>query len=181
MSRVNFGSKPLVYPMPVLIIASYDKDGNPNAMNAAWGGITDNNIISIALSSHKTTDNILERKAFTISMATEDYVKACDYVGVVSANKVSNKFEKAGFTAEKSQNVDAPIIKELPMTLECRLIDYENEVLRGEIVNVCAEETILTDGKIDPAKLKPITYDPCNHKYIALGKIVGDAFTTKEM
>ncbi len=177
MSRIDFGSKPFMYPMPVLIVATYDENGVPDAMNAAWGIVTDFDEISISMSSHKTTDNIEKTGAFTVSMATEDYVTACDYVGVESARKVPNKFEKAGFHATKSEKVNAPRIDELPMALECKFRSFENGILVGEIVNVTADESILTDGKIDPKKLKPICYDPVNSTYMKLGETVGKAFS----
>lgn len=176
MSRVDFGAKPWIFPMPVLIIGTYDENGVPNAMNAAWGTITDMNEITISLSSHKTTDNLLANREFTVSFATEDTVVACDYVGVVSANEVPNKFEVAGFHATKSERVNAPLIDELPMALECRVKSYEDEILVGEILNITADEKVLTDGKIDPKKLKPIAYDPVNHTYLTLGNVVGHAF-----
>ena len=117
--RKNFGSKPACYPMPVYIIGTYGADGTPNAMNAAWGGISEEEEISLCISAgHKTTANILEKKAFTVSMATADQIAACDYVGIVSGNKVPDKFAKAGFHAEKSAFVDAPIILELPLALD---------------------------------------------------------------
>lgn len=176
MSRVNFGAKPFIYPMPVLIVATYDENGVPNAMNAAWGTITDMNEITISMSPHKTTENLLKTGAFTVSIATEDTVVPCDYVGVESANKVPDKFAKAGFHATKSEFVNAPLINELPMALECKVKSYEDEILVGEIVNVCADESVLTEGKIDPKKLKPIAYDPVNHTYVGLGDVVGKAF-----
>lgn len=177
--RKNFGSKSWLYPMPVLIVAAYDERGKANAMNAAWGGIFTDETIGICLSEgHKTTKNILATKAFTVSMATADRVVACDYVGIVSGNKEPDKFAKAGFTAVRSVVVNAPIIQELPMTLECELVSYDEESnhLVGRIVNVSADEQILTDGKIDYRKLRPITYDPIHHHYIALGEVVGNAF-----
>lgn len=176
MSRIDFGAKPLLFPMPVLIIGTYDEDGTPNAMNAAWGMVTDFQEITISLSEHKTTENLRKTGAFTVSMATEDTVVVCDYVGVESANKVPDKFAKAGFHATKSTRVNAPLIDELPMALECKVKSFENGILVGEIVNVCAEESVLTDGKIDPKKLKPIAYDPCNNTYLGLGDVVGKAF-----
>ena len=176
MSRVNFGAKPFMYPMPVLIVATYDENGVPDAMNAAWGIITDMNEISISMSQHKTTDNLAKTGAFTVSIGTEDTVVACDYVGVESAAKVPDKFAKSGFHATKSEFVNAPLIDELPMALECKVKSFEDGILVGEIVNVNAEESILTDGKIDPSKLKPITYDPVNNIYIGLGSKVGHAF-----
>ena len=170
----------MCYPMPVYIIGTYNADGTPNAMNAAWGGISEEKEISICVDSgHKTTENILARKAFTVSMATAKYVTACDYVGVVSGSKEPDKFAKAGFHATKSEFVDAPLIDELPMAVECKLASYDPESCRlvGEIVNVSADESVLNgDGKVDPAKLQPITYDPMNHHYLALGEKVGHAF-----
>ena len=178
--RKNFGPKPAIYPMPVLILAAYGEDGIPNAMNAAWGGISEETEISMCISpEHKTTENILVRKAFTVSMATADYVEACDYVGIVSGNEVPDKVARAGFHTTKSQFVDAPLIDELPMAVECKLISYDPESCRlvGEIVNVSAQESVLNaEGFVDPAKLRPITYDAMNHTYLVLGEIVGNAF-----
>ena len=178
--RKNFGAKPMCYPMPVYIIGTYNADGTANAMNAAWGGISEDKEISICVSAdHKTTENILARKAFTVSMATVKTMTACDYVGIVSGNQEPDKFVKAGFHATKSEFVDAPLIDELPMAVECRLISYDPESCRlvGEIVNVSADESVLGEnGKVDPAKLQPITYDPMNHHYLVLGEAVGRAF-----
>jgi flavin reductase (DIM6/NTAB) family NADH-FMN oxidoreductase RutF len=178
--RKNFGAKPFLYPQPVLIIAAYDTDGTPDAMNAAWGGISDATQISMCLSpGHKTVKNILARGAFTVSMADAAHVVECDYVGIVSANNVPDKVERAGFHTTKSEFVDAPIIEELPMALECKLVSYDNDSGRlvGEIINVCADEKILSeDGKIDPSKLDPITFDPVNNAYLKLGEKVGNAF-----
>ena len=178
--RKNFGAKPICYPQPVFILATYDEKGVPNAMNAAWGGISDDEEISLCISAgHKTMANILLKKAFTVSMATAEYAVACDYVGIVSGNKEPNKFAKAGFHAVKSAFVDAPLIDELPMALECELISYDPETCRlvGRIVNVCAEEAVLGDnGKVDVTKLRPITYDPMSHHYLVLGESVGQAF-----
>lgn len=177
--KINFGTQTFMYPMPVLIIASYGPDGTPDAMNAAWGGIHDTNQIGICLSpEHKTVKNILDRKAFSVSMADAAHVAACDYVGIVSGNKEPAKVQKAGFTVIKSEIVDAPVINELPMALECKLVSYDENsgYMVADIVNVCADESVLTDGKIDPSKLNPITYDPVNHTYIKLGEVVGHAF-----
>ncbi len=177
MSRVSFGAKPIMFPQPVLIIGTYDENGVPNAMNAAWGITTDFAEITISLSDHKTTDNLKARKAFTVSMATEDTVIAADYVGIESGKDVPDKFARAGFHATKSEFVDAPLIDELPMALECRVKSFADGILIGEIINVCADESVITDGRIDPAKLKPITFDPANNTYTGLGKVVGKAFS----
>lgn len=178
--RKNFGAKPICYPQPVFIIASYDENGNPDAMNAAWGGISDDTQLALCLSAdHKTVKNILARGAYTVSMATASQVVACDYVGIVSGNKEPDKFAKAGFHAVKAEYVDAPLIEELPMALECRLISYDPGSCRmlGEIVNVCADESVLGEnGKVDVAKLQPITFDPMNNAYCVIGEKVGNAF-----
>ena len=175
--KKDFGSKSWLYPMPVLIVAAYDEQGVPNVMNAAWGGMFTDETIGICLSAgHKTTKNILATRAFTVSMATEDTVVGCDYVGIESGRKVPDKFARAGFHATKSEFVNAPLIDELPMALECKVKSFDNGILVGEIVNVCADESVLTDGKIDPKKRKPIAFDPVNNTYLAMGDKVGDAF-----
>ena len=179
--RKNFGAKPWTYPQPVFIIASYGADGTPNAMNAAWGGISDDNKLTMCLSAgHKTVKDILQRKAFTVSMADAEHVTACDYVGVVSGNNVPDKLARAGFHTTKAEQVDAPLIEELPMALECRLLNYDPETccLMGEIINVSADERVLDEnGKIDPAKFQPITFDPVHNTYRVIGDVVGKAFS----
>ena len=178
--RKSLGAKPLTYPQPVFIIASYDEAGTADAMNAAWGGISGGSQLTMCLSAgHKTVANILARKAFTVSMADAAHVVECDYVGVVSANDVPDKLARAGLHTTKSQRVDAPLIDELAMALECRLISYDQAtgVLTGEIVNVSVDESVLTpDGAIDVEKLDPITFDPANSAYLRLGQRVGSAF-----
>jgi len=178
--RKNFGSKPVCYPQPVFIIGTYDESGKPDAMNAAWGGISEENEVSICISEdHKTTENVLLKKAFTVSMGTADQLVACDYVGIVSGKKEPDKVAKAGWTAVKSEFVDAPLFAQLPMAMECELISYDPASCRlvGRIVNVSADESILNEkGVVDPAKLRPITFDPMNNAYLVLGEKVGNAF-----
>ncbi len=175
--RKNFGVKPWVYPQPVLMIGTYDENGKPNLMNAAWGGQYDANQVMLCLSSHKTTDNIKTTGAFTVSFATASTVVPCDYVGIVSAKKEPNKMEKAGFTTVKSEFVNAPLINELPLTLECKFLKCnEDGNVIGEIVNVSADESILTDGNVDYKKLDAIIFDPAAAAYIRLGDKVGNAF-----
>ena len=177
--KTSLGPRSTVYPEPVFIIATYNEDGTPNAMNAAWGGIANDKKVMVCIDrGHKTAYNIRKRKAFTIGIAEVDHVVACDYVGVVSGNDNPDKFAKAGFHATRSDLVDAPIIDELRMCLECRVESYDeiaDEMLIGEIVDIKADESVLTDGRIDPSKLEPIVYDPVNHDYYALGKKIGNA------
>ncbi len=178
--RKNLGAKPYTYPQPVFILAAYDENGVPDAMNAAWGGISDSTELSMCISAgHKTTKNILAKKVFTVSMADAKHVAACDYVGIVSANSVPDKFEKAGFHAVKSSFVDAPLIEELAVAVECRLKSYDPATghMVGEIVNVSVDESVLDEsGKVDVAKVQPITFDPFQNTYVVLGSVVGTAF-----
>ncbi|MGI6495756.1 MAG: flavin reductase family protein [Kiritimatiellia bacterium] len=178
--KKNLGVKSWLYPMPVLIIGSYDEEGRPNAMNAAWGGISLEDRISICVDdAHKTTANVLRRKAFTVHVADAANVVACDYVGIVSGNDNPEKFAASGFTAQKSAFVDAPVIAELPMVLECELLSYDKEDCRmvGKIANVAIDERCLdAEGKVDLSKLDPITFDPVNHAYLRLGEVVANAF-----
>lgn len=178
--RKDFGSKTWLYPMPVLIVAAYDELGVPNAMTAAWGGIYTDNMIGVCLDEgHKTTQNILATKAFTVSVGNVDFVEACDYLGLVSGDKVPDKLSRAGFHLVSSQYVAAPIIEELPLTLECEMLSYDQEGnhLVGRIVNVSADESILTEGCIDITKLRPIVYDTVMHQYREVGEVVGKAFS----
>ncbi|MBR5515397.1 MAG: flavin reductase [Clostridia bacterium] len=178
--KKNIGAKAMLYPMPVLIIGSYDENYIPDAMNAAWGGISEEKEISICVSpEHKTTENILKRSAFTVSCADAKNVVEADFVGLVSANDMPDKIEKCGWNAVKSNNVDAPLFDELPFTLECKLISYDEESCRlvGEIVNIAVDEEILNNGRIDLTKFKPIVYDSSNHNYLTLGEAVGKAFS----
>lgn len=177
--RKNFGKKTWFYPMPVLIVGSYDEQGNADAMNAAWGGVYDANQIMISLSAgHKTTKNIKAKGEFTVSFADAANVVAADYVGMESANDVPNKLEKAGWHAEKSGTVDAPIIKELPLALECKLVKFnEDGNVIGEIVGISADESILgADGEVDPKLFKALGLDPVSNEYRVMGEAVGHAF-----
>lgn len=178
--RKNFGVKTWVYPMPVFIVGTYDEDGTPNAMNAAWGGIYDTNLVMVCLADeHKTTENIKKTGAFTLSFATSKMVVPCDYVGIVSANDCPDKFDKAGFHALKSEFVNAPIIEELPVTVECNLLKFnEDGICIGQIVNISADESVLDEqGKVDAKKLDPIVYDSVSHAYWNFGEKVGQAFS----
>ena len=178
--RKNLEAKTYLYPMPVLIVGTYDENGNPNAMNAAWGGIYDTFQVMVCLAhDHKTTENIKKNKAFTVSFGTVNTVASCDYVGIVSANDVPDKFERAGFHAIRSERVNAPVIEELPMAVECKLIKFnEDGICIGEIVGVSADDSILDEnGKVDAKKLDPIIYDSAKHFYWSFGEKVGNAFS----
>lgn len=178
--RKDFGVKTWLYPQPVFVIATYGPDGKPDAMCAAWGGITYDDQLSICVDdSHLTADNLAHCDAFTVSMATERYAAECDYLGIVSARDEPDKLAKSGLHAEKAPHVNAPLISELPLAVECRLLGYDAErcLLVGQIVNVSADESILgSDGKIDVSLLSPITFDPVHNKYLPLGAPVADAF-----
>lgn len=183
--RKNFGVKPYLYPMPVLIIGSYDETDKANAMNAAWGGLSEVNQISICVDdSHKTAENIVARGAFTVSVGTAAQMVACDFVGMVSGHDMPDKLSRTGWTVIKSEFVDAPLFAELPMTLECKLISYTKETctLIGEIVNVSIDDSVL-DAKDDVVvqQLNPLVYDPVNSVYYKLGEKVGNAFHEGEI
>ena len=177
----SLGPGSYLYPMPVLVIGSYGPDGTPDAMTAAWGGIYDTGKIGICLSAdHRTVKNILERKAYTVSMATADTAAQADYVGIVSGNDVPDKLERCGLHPVKSETVDAPVFEELPMALECELESYdtENGWMVGRILNVAADESVLGEnGKVDCGRLRPVTYDGPGHGYVVLGEKVADAYS----
>ena len=179
--RKDFGKKSWLVPMPVLIIGTYDENGIPDAMNAAWGSMYDYNQVTVSLGSHVSTDNIRKNKAFTISFATRNMVEASDYVGCVSLKNEPNKLIKAGLTPLKSDKVNAPLFKEFPLTLECELVSIDGNIgegatVVGDIINVSADESILTDGQIDFNKLEPIAFDSISSKYRLVGEVVADAF-----
>lgn len=179
--RKDFGKNTVITPLPVLIIATYDENGVPNAMNAAWGGQVGQHHIAFNLSPHKTTENLALKKAFTVSFATKDTAVIADYFGVESGKKV-NKIEKAGVHAVRSKFVDAPVLEEFPLTLECKVIESEKTLLGeqrvvGEVVNMSADESILgADGKIDLDKLQPVVYDSSHNTYRVVGSEVARAF-----
>ena len=176
--RKNFGTKSWFYPLPVLIVGTYNEDGTADAMNAAWGGLNDADKAILCLSAgHRTTKNIQARGAFTVSFADAAHVVPSDYVGMVSANSEPQKIAKSGFHTVKSGFVDAPLIDELPVALECQLLKVnEDGNIIGRIVNVSADESVLTDGSIDLAKFRPLSFEPVHNRYHVLGEAVGHAF-----
>ena len=178
----SFGQKPWVLPQPVLIIGTYNSDGTPNAMNAAWGGQWDAKEIVISMGAHATTENLARCNDFTVAFATKDTMVASDFVGIVSAKNDPVKMQKTGWTAIKADNVNAPVFTNFPMTLECRILRKIDESEEGyyivaEIINILVnEEYLAEDGKPDVEKMQLITYDPVHHGYISLGERVGNAF-----
>ena len=176
--RKNFGPSHalMTTPQPCVMIATWDENKNPDVMMAAWAGQYDHNQIVISLSKHKTTENLEKTGAFTVSFADERTVAESDYFGLVSGNQEPDKVAKVGFTVTPSPNVDAPIVNQYPLTLECRVVSFGDGVLIGEVVNQSADESILTDGKIDLTKLKPIVFDAAGMCYRALGEEVGKAW-----
>ena len=176
--RKNFGPNHALVttPQPCVMIATWDKDHNPDVMMAAWAGQYDAKQIVISLSKHKTTENLELTGAFTVSFADVNTVAESDYFGLVSGSKVPDKVARAGFTVTPSPNVDAPIINEYPLTLECKVVSWADGVLVGEVINQSADERILTDGKIDLEKLQPIVFDAAGMCYRAIGAVVGGAW-----
>ena len=177
--RKDFGSKPWFYPMPVLVIATYGADGAPDAMTAAWGGLYGADMVELCLSAgHKTYGNIKERGAFTVSFADRAHLREADYLGLVSAHDEPDKLGKAGLTAVKSAFVDAPVIAELPVALECELAKFTDDGnVIGRVVNVSADESVLApDGKPEMGKIAPISYDGVRNEYFVMGEKVGSAF-----
>ena len=180
--KKDLGVVEAVFPMPVLMIAAYDENGTVNVMNAAWGQICDFKQIALFLDEgHKTTENILKTKAFTVALADRDHMVAADYFGMVSGHKLPDKFARSGFTAVKSKHVNAPIIEEFPVVMECELAEVaETEsfyCIVGKIVNTAAEEKVLSEnGKVDPAKLNALIFDQFQHGYYVTGEKAGQAW-----
>jgi flavin reductase (DIM6/NTAB) family NADH-FMN oxidoreductase RutF len=179
----SFKAQAWMLPQPVLVIGTYDKNGSPNAMNAAWAGQWDATEIMISMGSHATTENLNLNGEFTLAFATKETMVAADFVGLVSAKNVSDKIAKTGWHIEKSVNVNAPVFTDFPMTLECRISQKLEESETGyyivaEIVNILVDENYLAaDGKPDVEKMNLITYEPVHHGYVQLGNRVGDAFS----
>lgn len=180
----SLGVKPYLYPMPVLMISTYNEDGTVDVMNMAWGGICSHNMVALNIGEeHMTTKNIKKRGAFTLSIADIDHIEAADFFGIATANKMADKFERSGLHAVKSEKVDAPIVEEFPVTLECRVVECQNGVgdfrVVGEIVDVLADEKVLDEkGNVDPTKLNAFVFDQFQNGYYAIGEKVGQAWGT---
>ena len=170
-----------IFPMPVLMVATYNEDGSVNVMNAAWGTMQERGNVALKLSeTHKTVKNIKKRGAFTVSIADAAHVVEADYFGVESGNKVAQKLENSGLTASKSEIIDAPIINEFPLCLECEFIEYQDGKygcgVIGKVVNVTADETVMVNGKVDMSLVNAIAFDPYTHGYYKVTERVGEAF-----
>lgn len=170
-----------IFPMPVLMIATYNEDGSVNVMNAAWGTMLDSDKVALNLSeTHKTVKNIKARKGFTVSIADAAHVAQADYFGVVSGNNNPKKFENSGLTAIRSEAVDAPIVNEFPVCMECEFIEFqggENGIgVIGKVLNVTADESVMNGDKIDVSLVNAIAFDPYTHGYYKVTERVGEAF-----
>ncbi len=180
--KKNIKTMEAIFPMPVLMIATYNEDETVDVMNAAWGTMLERNQVVLNLTeTHKTVKNIKERKAFTVSIADASHVKEADYFGIVSGNNTPNKFDASHLTAVKSEFVDAPIIQEFPICIECEFIEYGDCGVVGRVVNVSAEENIMTNEQVDISKLNAIVFDPYTHGYYRIGERVGNAFSDGKM
>lgn len=170
-----------IFPMPVLLVATYNEDGSVNVMNAAWGTMQERGTVALNLTeTHKTVKNIKERGAFTVSIADAAHVVEADYFGIISGNKIADKLKKSGLTASKAETVDAPVINELPLCLECRYIEYQNNEygcgVIGKVVNVTADERVMPNGKLDMSLVNAIAFDPYTHGYYKVTERIGEAF-----
>ena len=170
-----------IFPMPVLMVATYNEDGSVNVMNAAWGTMQERGTVALNLTeTHKTVKNIKAKKAFTVSIADAAHVVEADYFGVESGNQVPDKFAKSGLTASKAECVDAPVINEFPLCLECEFIEYQSNAygcgVIGKVVNVTADEKVMVDGKVDMSLVNAIAFDPYTHGYYKVSERVGEAF-----
>lgn len=182
--KKDLGVKPYLFPMPVLLIATYGENDKVDVMNMAWGGICAANMVSLNIDAdHKTSENIKKRGAFTLSIADIPHIEAADFFGIASGNKMDDKFERTGLTTVKSEKVDAPVVQEFPLTLECKVVEDKEEVyghhVIGEIVGVLADESVLDEqGKVDPTKLNAFVFDQFQSGYYAIGEKVGQAWHT---
>lgn len=170
-----------IFPMPVLMIATYNEDGSVNVMNAAWGTMQERDRVALNLSeNHKTVQNIKARGAFTVSIADADHVAEADYFGVESGNRIPDKLAASGLTASRAETVDAPIINEFPICLECEFIEYQGGEygcgVIGKVTNVTADESVMANGKIDMSLVNAIAFDSYTHGYYKVAERVGEAF-----
>ena len=178
----NFGVKPYLFPMPTYMIGTYNEDNTVDVMMMAWGGICAEDMVALNLDAgHKTVANLETRKAFTLAVPGTDTLRESDFLGIASSNQTADKFARTGLHAVKSERVDAPVITEYPLTLECEVVEMQSQPyglrVLGRIVNVLADETVLDDaGKIDAAKLRAFAFDQMRNGYYAIGEKVGQAW-----
>jgi flavin reductase (DIM6/NTAB) family NADH-FMN oxidoreductase RutF len=178
----DLGVKPYLFPMPTYMIGTYNEDNSVDVMMMAWGGICAEDMVALNLEAdHKTTANIKARKAFTLAIPGTDTLKESDFFGIASSNKMPDKFERSGLHAVKSTRVDAPIITEYPVTLECEAVEFQNQPyglrILGKIVNVIADEKVLDEkGRIDAGKIHAFAFDQMQNGYYAIGEKVGQAW-----
>lgn len=177
--KKNLKPLPGIFPMPVLMIGTYNEDGSVDVMNAAWGMAQGMTQLKLCLTeSHKTVKNMKRTGYCTVALATEKYMAESDYLGLVSANTVSDKFAKSGLHSFKSENVDAPVIEEYPITMECKVLEFEEDGTLVEVVNILADEQYLDEnGKLKLDEMGIIAYDPYGHGYYKVGNKVGQAFS----
>ena len=180
--KKDLGVHPFLFPMPTYMIGTWNEDKSVDVMMMAWGGICDTKMVALNLEAdHKTVANLRRTNAFTLAVPGADTIRESDYFGIVSSGKVSDKFEKTGLHASASSRVDAPVIEEYPLTLECRVVEFQDQPyglrVLGEIVNVLADESVLDEkGKIDPAKLSAFAFDQMRNGYYAIGEKIGQAW-----
>ena len=180
--KKDFGVKPYLFPMPTYMIGTYNEDNTVDVMMMAWGGICAEDMVALNLEAdHKTVANIRARGAFTLAVPGTDTLEASDFLGIATANRMADKFERTGLHAVKSGRVDAPVIEEYPVTLECTVERIEDEPyglrVLGRIVNVLADEKVLDDkGKIDAGKLNAFLFDQMQNGYYATGEKIGTAW-----
>ncbi|MDE6758433.1 MAG: flavin reductase family protein [Clostridia bacterium] len=178
----DLGVKPYTFPMPVLMISTYNEDGSVDVMNMAWGGVCAENMVALNIDEdHKTAENIKRTGAFTLSIADVDHIEEADFFGIATANKMKDKFQRSGLRAVKSERVNAPIVEDFPLTLECKVVECQNTVygfrVLGEILNTLADEKVLDErGKVDPTKLNAFVFDQFQSGYYAIGEKVGQAW-----
>ena len=179
--RTKLNITEAIFPMPVLMVASYNEDGSVNVMTAAWGTMQERDTVALCLTeTHKTVQNIKARGAFTVSIADAAHMVEADYLGIETGNRVADKFVRSGLTASKAEKVDAPVINEFPICLECEFIEYQDGEygcgVIGKVVNVTADESVMVNGKIDMSRVNAIAFDPYTHGYYKVTERVGEAF-----
>ena len=175
--RANFPGLTFLVPEPAIMIATYDANNNPDVMLAAWASQSDGDKIKVHLSEHKTTDNLRLKKAFTVSFATVPTLAQSDYLGTVSAKDVPDKVKRVGFTTHKAPNVNAPIVDQYPVALECQAVSFENGVLIGKVINTSADKSVLdADGNIDMGKMQVVAFDQVTNTYRTVDGVIGKAW-----